>query len=401
LEKRLREELEGSISHYRILESKLRALSPRYEGFASPRPASLETIQRNLEPDDLLLQYWLAEPSSVLWLVSRDSIRTVNLSPTREIEHQVRILRRAVANGDEGSFRRSMIAIGERVLPIEASAIRGKRIRIVRTGALQYVPFGGVPVGGKPLGSISEISLLPSASIAPLLDSNRDLNRTRSPIIVFADPVLDPRDERTDIRGVVSAGSDVPARLLRTRHLAWQVKKLEPRARVFLDFGASKESFLRPVLRDYEIVELGTHARVDPVHPELSGIVLTQVRKDGSAFDGIVRQNDIMARLELSADLVILNGCSTALGKDVAGEGLQSLVRALFYAGARSVLASHWDVDQEASFEFLRRFHRILLTRQARTPAEALQKTQAEMLRHAPVQYRSPLVYAAFSLYGN
>jgi hypothetical protein len=62
--------------------------------------------------------------------------------------------------------------------------------------------------------------------------------------------------------------------------------------------------------------------------------------------------------LRLNADLVVLSACDTAVGKDVAGEGLMGLRYVVLARGARAVVASLWDVLDEPTSELMTAFYR-------------------------------------------
>ena len=102
--------------------------------------------------------------------------------------------------------------------------------------------------------------------------------------------------------------------------------------------------------------------------------------------------------LRLSADLVVLSACQTALGKEVAGEGLVGLTRGFMYAGARRVIASLWQVSDVATAELMKRFYDGLLQRQL-PAAAALRRAQMEMARDP--RWASPYYWAGFVLQGD
>jgi hypothetical protein len=92
-----------------------------------------------------------------------------------------------------------------------------------------------------------------------------------------------------------------------------------------------------------------------------------------------------------------LSACRTALGEEVRGEGLIGLTRGFMYAGASSVVASLWEVDDEATAELMKRFYGNMLQRDM-TPAAALREAQNSIRQEA--QWRSPHHWAAFTLQG-
>jgi hypothetical protein len=121
------------------------------------------------------------------------------------------------------------------------------------------------------------------------------------------------------------------------------------------------------------------------------------VDRGGKAQNGFVGLQDIY-NLRAPVDLVVLSACRTGLGKDVRGEGLIGLTRGFMYAGASSVVASLWKVDDEATAELMKRFYTNML-RGGMTPAEALRAAQ-NSIRDEP-QWSAPYFWAAFTLQGD
>ena len=109
---------------------------------------------------------------------------------------------------------------------------------------------------------------------------------------------------------------------------------LEP-GDVFQALGAAATREGAGALGRYRMVHFATHGFLDSRHPELSGLALPLVDASGRSRDGFLRLHDIY-RLDLNAELVVLSGCRTALGREVRGEGLVGLVRGFFYADACS-----------------------------------------------------------------
>ena len=93
----------------------------------------------------------------------------------------------------------------------------------------------------------------------------------------------------------------------------------------------------------------------------------------------------------------MLSACQTALGHEIRGEGLVGLTRGFMYAGARSVVASLWQVDDESTAELMKRFYRALLS-EGRRPAAALRAAQLEMSRDK--RWSAPFYWAGFVLQG-
>ena len=97
----------------------------------------------------------------------------------------------------------------------------------------------------------------------------------------------------------------------------------------------------------------------------------------------------------MNADMVVLSACRSALGQELAGEGLMGLTRAIQFAGARIVMASLWNVDDRRTAMLMERVYAEL--RAGKTKDEALRTAQIEMLRSGA----RPFYWAAFTLNGD
>ena len=246
----------------------------------------------------------------------------------------------------------------------------------------------------------------------------RQVWRERMPapltLALFADPVFGAYDERVQmtaapVRPVPASarsehtGPPLLARLPFSRQEANAIAALVPAAqrKLALDFAAGRAAVLSEDLTQYRYLHFATHGRLDNEHPELSALALSAVDRQGAAQDGFLRTMDVFD-LKLNAELVVLSGCRTALGKEVNGEGLIGLTRGFMYAGARRVLASLWQVNDAATAELMRRFYQGLLTAQPDgknlTSTAALRAAQIAMWRDK--RWQTPYYWAAFVLQG-
>ena len=151
-------------------------------------------------------------------------------------------------------------------------------------------------------------------------------------------------------------------------------------------------------MSQYRVIHLATHGLLNSTHPELSGVVLSLVDRQGKVQDGFLRLHEIY-NLKLSADLVVLSACQTGLGKEVRGEGLVGLTRGFMYAGAPRVVASLWKVDDRATAELMKQFYGSMLGEKHERPAAALRAAQVAMWKTKG--WESPYYWAAFVLQGD
>ena len=462
-------EIESLTTELQQVEARIRQTSPRYAALTQPTPLTLKEIQTQvLDEDTLLLEYSLGKDRSYLWAVTPTSITSFELPKRDEIEALARQVYAQLTtdrkretktsagqrelkreNAEAGSGPEAALRLSKMLLGPIASQLGTKRLLVVADGALQYIPFGALPV---PIGSgptaVSEITRkkksttnkyrplvveheivsLPSAStLAVLRKEVKDRKPAEKTVAILADPVFESDDERVRqaLKTPVGAPNNLPVaksrelplgmeraaiesglkgarltipRLPATRDEARQILSLVPPAQSkgSFDFDASRQTATSRELSQYRYVHFATHGFLDSLHPELSGIVLSMVDEKGNQQDGFLRAHEIF-NLKLPAELVVLSACQTGLGKEVKGEGLVSLTRGFMYAGAARVVVSLWSVNDEATAELMSRFYRGMLKDNLR-PAAALRAAQISLMKERA--WPSPFYWAAFTIQG-
>jgi CHAT domain-containing protein len=161
-------------------------------------------------------------------------------------------------------------------------------------------------------------------------------------------------------------------------------------------FAASRETLTSLDLSQYSVLHFATHGVFDPKNPEVTGFFLSMLDDSGRPQNGFITTPDIY-ELKAPVDLVVLSACRTGLGRGVRGEGLIGLTSGFMHAGASSVAATLWKVDDNATSELMEHFYTNMLQNNMR-PAEALRAAQ-NVLRHDP-RWQSPHYWAAFTLQG-
>ena len=158
---------------------------------------------------------------------------------------------------------------------------------------------------------------------------------------------------------------------------------------------AREETVKSEKLDEYHYIHFASHGFIDEIQPARSGILFS--RDPHSKEDGVLQMGEIM-RLKLKADLVTLSACSTGLGKLVSGEGILSLTRSFFYAGARNVTVSLWNVNDSATAALMEAFYRNL--NRGLQKSAALREAKLTLLRDRNSAWHHPYFWAAFVLVG-
>ncbi len=137
----------------------------------------------------------------------------------------------------------------------------------------------------------------------------------------------------------------------------------------------------------YDVLHLSTHAQAGA--NELTGIEF---------YDRALTLPEIYAR-RLWATLVALSACQTNAGVFAQGEGVLSLARAFAYAGAHSLVASYWSVNDRSTAQLFTAFYHHL--KEGASKSEALRQARLDVLSEpGPDARKSPYYWAAFTLMG-
>lgn len=426
----LEADLSGLQAEYKRVSEIIEARYPAYKEITRPAPWNLQSIQEQVIADDqtLLLEYSLGSEKSYVWAVTRDGIKSYDLSAQARIreaaEKAYRLLAAPAPSHPANEITLAVEELSRLVLsPVAAELADKRRIIIVADGILHYIPFQILlnPNADKePLVAAYEISNTPSASILGELRKEAGRQQPTKILAAFGDPEFGSGDaqekQKAESESAVAAQPMEEARLqqaLRDLELdgeAFDASAIQPlfHARgelaalreaasggeTFVASGeaATREQLLSMDLTQYAILHFATHGLLDPKRPENSGLLLSTSKGQ----NGFVALQDIYG-LRAPVDLVVLSACQTALGKDVRGEGLLGLARGFMYAGASSVVASLWKVNDEATAELMRQFYLNMLQK-GMTPAAALRAAQ-NRIRQRP-EWQMPYYWAGFTLQG-
>ena len=402
-------------SRLRIADE-IRRESPGLAEIEDPRPVSVPEARRALDPGTLLLSYLVGERTTTLFAVEPEA--DAGAGPSGLATFEIRVgkaeLREKVAAflalvQDRGAAPGQVLVASEglyRLLlaPAEGLLSSSARILISPDGPLQALPFAALVRPAHPGGPrryLVELRPIHTIASATLYVELRRRRERRAPppeaIAAFGDPVYPDAPqvaEEVRLRSGVRRRSLSP--LPGTRREVDEIVRLFPgRATSYLGRDASEEN-AKALSRAQRYVHFGCHAVLNPRSPLDSGLVLSQpeVPREGQE-NGILQAWEIFEDLRLDADLVTLSACESGLGTEVAGQGLIGLTRAFQYAGARSVLASLWDVSDDSTAELMARFYGEL--KGGAPKDQALQAAQLSLLGRG----HGPFHWAAFQLTGD
>lgn len=414
------------------IRAEIRRKSPLFSAFKDQPPFDVADFQSNsLDPNAVLLEFFLGTESSYLWLVTNTELKVFTLPAKDEIGAKVGALRSMLdarrPQGDESIEHRlqrisdadakyvaAARELSNTLLGPVADKIIGKRLIVVPDGKLNYFPLSALPMPNSssddPLLLTNEVIYQPSAQTYALMQTiGREPSSRNKDLLVFSDPVFNSSDERLTGIAVAQTQPDEPyrfrlvesfsslSRLLASKTEAETVAGTVGESDLFTGFDATRERLLSTDLADYKVVHLATHGFLDPERPELSSLVLSRYDQLGKPIDEAIRMHDIYS-MKLNADLVVLSACETGTGKEIKGEGVMGLNTAFLQAGARSVVSTLWQVEDNAANELMKEFYGRMVS-DGMSPSAALRAAQIKLYNDP--QFRSPFFWAAFTVHGD
>jgi CHAT domain-containing protein/predicted negative regulator of RcsB-dependent stress response len=325
----------------------------------APEAVSLwEEIAKTLPEDCTLIEFFIVDNTIHAWLLNTEGL-THHLCGQAEPAYeslqllQFQFARMALndrhatrAKADIG--RAIQMHLGELyealISPIRAS-LRGSRLIIAPNSFLTHVPYSALGTGAaKRMLDDFVISTIPSAGVYYKCRQGSQESGSGSLIVAAPDDA--------------------------TPFIAEEAKSLAallPESEVLMGESATVQALLEKAgSRKY--LHIAAHGLQRRDNPLFSAIQLG---------DSKLRLIDL-ERLQLRASLVTLSGCSTGVGVVKGGDELLGLTSGFLNAGARAMLATLWDVNDEATAKFMVAFYGNLLSTPARTPAAALQATMRE-----------------------
>ena len=343
-------------------------------------------IAARLPADAALVEYLVTDSTAIAFVIASDRLSVVELPVTgSELATEVDFVRgvltpKATSRGGlpwEAPLRRLR---GQLVTPLEkAGLLHGKhRLLIVPHRELHYLPFAALlepSPSGQFLVQRYEIGTVPSGAVWLRIRA-RPTRSDRSSLLALAPRQGDLPGARAEVRAIADLyGSDA----------------------VVVIGDRATRNLLATAAPGRSIVHLASRGVLNRHNPRFSYIALAPDDRSDGRLDV-----DDVARLSIDARLVVLSACQTGLASgrllDVPpGDDWVGLVQAFQSAGARSVLATLWPVEDRATAELMKRFYVAL--RSGESESGALAAAQRSAI--AAASTRAPFYWAGFVLNGD
>jgi len=344
-------------------------------------------VQRTLARDEGLVEYEPLEDSIVVFVVRRDTVAGFLFPvPASRLLGHVRFARALMAQPRMAPDRAGPVLewlYRELIAPILMPGLLAgvHDLLIVPQGVLTYLPFAALrnPETRRYLAEDYGLRTLPSAAAQVALSATPARNGGRLASATVMAPLP----------------TELPLSVAEARAVARSL----PGSVTYIGRRAD-EPAVRAALGAGGIVHLATHATMNARNPMFSSIFVSPGSAARPEADGELEVHEIL-RIRLDSPLVFLSGCETGLGASwssdfTPGEDYATLGQAFLDAGARNVIATLWQVEDEGAAEFADRFYRELASKPA---GQALAAAQRQLMTSA--RFSAPYYWAGYVLSGD
>jgi len=395
--------------------SRIRVEVPDTANLVFPLPLRAKEAQEwLLDGKTAILEYFLGEKHSLLFLMTKKTLDIFPLPPRKEIERSINAYIKLLSDPPKGEWTgalgakrlsRDLLFPAMKILPQSV-----ERLIFIPDGALWYLPFDTLAIipadassGEDFLISKYTVSYAHSCSSLFFLKERKKKDRYARSLLAFGNPLL-PSDRASDGRNKISLASilketyegqgfdfsSLPQSDREIKEISSFFSKND--RTICLHREASKDMIKNISLEDYQIIHFACHGFIDEKIPYRSALVLSW--DEHSREEGFLQAREI-ANLRLAAELVVLSACETGTGHIEKGEGILGLTRSFFYSGARSVVSANWKIGDRATAMFMRDFYYYLS--QNNDKAQALRLAKLDLLKS---KYFHPFYWAPFALHG-
>lgn len=354
----LEKELNITRVKYSDLLEKIKKENPELSSLLNVDTLTLNEVQKLLDSDTTLLEYFITPEKTLLWIVDKSDFKVVDIGiNSEELSLKVNAYREKIATLQPDYDKEAKELYDLLVRPAKPY-IKTKRVGIVPHSVLHYLPFQALidtDDGTNFLIEEYDIFYAPSASVLRFVYEKR--KEISGKVLAFGNPELG--DERLNLP---YAEEEVK-----------KIKEIYPETSLYLKEKATKERVKR-LSGNYSIIHFASHGELNPVSPLFSSIRLAESEDE----DGRLEVHEIFNLNLENTSLVTLSACKTGLGKLSKGDELIGLTRGFIYAGTPSIVASLWNVNDQSTSELMGLFYKNLKTH---SKVESLRMAQIEMIR--------------------
>lgn len=394
---------------YNFLDSLEKVYPNYYKLKYNYTPTTIATLQNNLSDKTLVIELFLTESHTNLFLITKDKAELINFKLDKiDSRNSIINLLKAIQENDYKNFCDHSYKIYQKILqPVESQINKANRLIFIPDDEYNYIPFE-VLLTQKPTqpdGDFRKLEyLIRSKSIsynysAGFLIQGQKTEQHQTPTKgcmaispVFTDSTYLKADKYASNRKAIEKLSPLPG-----AQKEINILKSIFAGDAYNNKDATEENF-KNKSDQYSLIHIATHSIMNNTNPLNSKLVFSQPDKISADNDGILHAYELYG-MELNAQLITLSACNSGIGTIEEGEGVLSLARAFAFAGTPNIVMSLWALSDYTTAQIIETFYQKLNTN---TPKdEAMQEAKLRFLESATRVTSAPAYWAGLVIIGN
>lgn len=359
--------------------------------------AGLSEIRKDLKNDEVLLEYQLLNTELITFVITRQALRIHYQKIDPVFQEKIEKLYQAVSTSPDANtymasyneFISSSTYLYQKLIAPVYPYLKEKHLVIIPHNKLNLVPFEVLlsASGSKNQADYKNLPyLIKEFPISYAYSANLRMQKSRSGKAGRGTAVFLPdyKSWKNDGQFYTLKGAESEAKT---------ICRLS-NGQIFEGIEASEKSF-KKYADNFGVIHIASHAIMDDTIPKFSGVIMSYT--SDTSDDGHLYAYEI-SQLALNAQMVVLNGCNTGNGALRKNEGLISLARSFFSAGARTVAYSLWPVSDQSGSVLVSDFYRKL--NRNKQLDDALRETKLSFIENTDPVKAHPYYWANFMIVG-
>ena len=436
--KRDREAAQAAREKFEKINAAMAEKFPAYADLVQPRTLPPDAIAKLLNRNEVLVSIMPTRFAVFVFAVNANGDRVLRASAWSEAELDRRVagLRRTLDIGGLAAdrippydFRLAHELYQELLAPFEALMPADGSLIVAARGSIASLPFAALvtapstePKSAAWLVRKHAVTQLPSAAALAALRRSDVAPAAGMTMLGFGDPQFAAAAGATQSVRQLATGAAAARASSFSVERGFQYAEMpplpdtrdeliaiaralgaDPSRDLVLGAEATRAAVLRTPLIGRRVLAFATHGLLPGEMPGLSKPALAMAATDDRGGPLLVL-DDILS-LKMNADWVVLSACNTA-GGERGGAAMSGLVRGFFFAGSRSVLATHWAVDSAAARQLVGAIFSAYATgavAKSGSRAESLRAAQLAMIEGhlGDAAQAQPFFWAPYALFGD
>ncbi len=363
----------------------------------------VDHVQAKLAENELLLRYYISNKQALVFVIDRTSFKVMHLPDESNLARMVKSI---IDNIKSKRFNNTKLQdeFYAKILPLDkVKSGQYNKIIIIPDGILNLLPYASMNISSDSdqyLPLVDKINIERTYSASDYF-AEFELPTKPNTISIFSNPVFLKNSKKETLLKSISKynklwefdslpNSDEEANVIQQIFPEFDINILSGKK-------ATNKNFLSEKNRNSNIIHIATHGFFNDSSIENVGLATSIVDENNNEAPGFLAMREILYQ-PFKANLAVVSGCETTLGKVINGEGFNSLSRGLLSQGVNSVIGTIWSISDRATPVFMKEFYTNLRDMNGNV-SEALNTTKVNFATKPQFRrYRHPYYWAGFVL---